>query len=125
VILDFWATTCGPCIIELGVLQKAYAARYGADPKVEFVAISTDTDKPLVAPFAEKHGYTFPVLLTDGTIETPYGCETTIPQLYVIDPEGRIRFHHEGYLADGFLERLDWMIEAAALPHPNPPRQRR
>lgn len=122
VVLDFWATTCAPCIAELGVLQNEYARRYNEDPKVEFVAISTDTNKSLVGPFAQKRGYTFPVLLTDGSIEQPYGCETTIPQLYVIDPAGMIRFHHEGYLADGFLERLDWMIEAAALPHPNPPR---
>jgi len=114
VVLNFWATTCGPCIVELGVLQEVYAKRFDADEGVEFVAISTDTNKALVAPFVQKCGWTFPVLLTDGTIEKPYGCETTIPQTYILDKQGNIRFHHEGYLADGFLERLNWMLDAAA-----------
>jgi peroxiredoxin len=112
VVLIFWATWCGPCIGELDELKTLYD-RYKQDPSVALVTISTDADKELVPKLAAERGYTFPILHSDGSIEEPYRTQS-IPQLYVIDRAGRIRFHESGYSRDGFYARkLDWMIDFA------------
>jgi peroxiredoxin len=111
-VLSFWATWCGPCGSELDALETAFK-RYGSDRGVAFAAVSTDNEKDAVPPFVEKRGYAFPILLSDGSVETPFATQT-IPRLFVIDRKGVIRFEATGMPPDQrFAKRLDWMIEAA------------
>jgi thiol-disulfide isomerase/thioredoxin len=112
-VLSFWATWCGPCQWELEDLKAAYA-KYKNNPIVAFAAVSVDTDRSLVAPHTKKHGYPFPVLLSDGTVETPYDTASGIPKLYVVDGVGNIRFKVDGYnIVGDNVQTLGWMIEAA------------
>ena len=93
-------------------LEAAYR-KYRRNPGVAFAAVSIDMEKVKVAPFLKDQGITLPVLISDGSVEESY-CGTGIPQIYVIDPAGRIRFHQEGWLDDGYgQKRLDWMIASA------------
>jgi peroxiredoxin len=111
-VLSFWATWCGPCLGELDALKTAFA-KYGSDRGVAFAAVSIDNEKNVVPPFVEKRGVVFPVLLSDGSVETPFATQT-IPRLFVIDRKGLIRFEATGLPPDQrFAKRLDWMIEAA------------
>ena len=110
VVASFWATRCGPCISELAELDRA--VEHYADSDVTILAISIDAEKAKVAPFVEEKGYRFQVLYGDGTVEEPYQTGS-IPQLYVIDAKGRIRFHKSGFGEKRFHEALGWMIEAA------------
>src|SRR3712207_4571722 len=82
------------------------------DGGVVFLAVSIDTDKEKVPPLVEKEGYPYLVLLSDGTIEKALSL-TSIPQLYILDGEGNVRFHEVGFGADHFAQHMDWMIEAA------------
>jgi peroxiredoxin len=63
VLVNFWATWCGPCRKEMPDMEKLYGQYAGKG----FVVLGiTDEEREKVAPFIEKHGYTFPILLDPG-----------------------------------------------------------
>ncbi|MCE2435790.1 MAG: redoxin domain-containing protein [Candidatus Latescibacteria bacterium] len=93
-ILDFWATWCGPCLAELPYFQELVNL-YKNDPSVAFLTISQDRSKDIVRKFIEKEGYTFPVIFDTGMGQL-FEIEG-IPVLIVIDQEGNIRYRHFGF----------------------------
>ena len=93
-ILDFWATWCGPCLAELPYFQELVNL-YKNDPSVAFLTISQDRSKDVVRKFIEQKGYTFPVIFDTG-IGQLFEIEG-IPVLIVIDQEGKIRYRHFGF----------------------------
>ena len=93
-ILDFWATWCGPCLAELPYFQELVNL-YKNDPSVAFLTISQDQSKDVVRKFIEQKGYTFPVIFDTG-IGQLFEVEG-IPLLIVIDKEGNIRYKHFGF----------------------------
>lgn len=107
VLVDFWATWCGPCKRELPLLQSAYSK--WKEQEVELLAISTDRDTAAVAPFIEQNKYAFPVLYNDGTAMA-YDV-SGIPTLYILDERGMIQYRHIGYRPD-IVEILNMQIEA-------------
>ncbi len=107
VVLDFWATWCGPCIISFPGMQAA-VNKYAADPNVEFLFINTwQTEEnyvDLVTDFIAENQYTFHVLYDemkerDKATVTAYGIQG-IPTKVFIDGDGFIRFQTAGGNAD-------------------------
>lgn len=96
VVLDFWATWCGPCVAELPQLVKLQA-KYSNNPSVVFQALDADETPQVVKEFMKKNGYSFNVLTAVATsVAKDYGV-TAIPTMFIIDKQGRIQFKHIGF----------------------------
>lgn len=100
VLIDYWATWCGPCKMSFPFLQKAYE-KYRKDPRVAIFAVNTwerekgEARETTVKKFLADNKYTFPVLYDDSSVER-YGVEG-IPTKFMIDQKGIIRFKSIGF----------------------------
>jgi cytochrome c biogenesis protein CcmG, thiol:disulfide interchange protein DsbE len=94
VLLNFWATWCGPCraeIPDLVDLQKRYA------DKLEIIALATDEeDADAVRHFILQSGINYRVAMVSDEVRRDYGGIAALPTAFVIDPQGRIVQKHVG-----------------------------
>lgn len=92
VVVDFWATWCGPCRTEIpgyADLQR----KYGKDGLV-VVGVSLDTDEhaaDTVDNFVKKFGVNYQVVMGDEDVQTAFGGMDAIPTTFLIDRAGQIR----------------------------------
>lgn len=90
VLLNFWATWCGPCRVEMPAMEQLYRTL----PRREFeiLAISTDPQGVTVTrPFQQEMGFTFPILHDlEYRVGLIYGART-LPITFMVDREGIIR----------------------------------
>ena len=105
VILNFWASWCGPCKAEMPDFEDAYRA-YGSE--VQFLILNlTDGDSETVetaSGYIASQGYTFPVYY-DRDLEGAMAYNVTvIPVSYFIDEDGVVRAVHEGMMDAASLE---------------------
>ena len=107
VLVNFWATWCGPCRKEMPHLNRL-ADKYRASGLV-LLGINVDDDVRNATEVAAKLGVKFPVLLdTDKKVSRLYDLNS-MPSTMVIDRNGRVRFVHRGY-QDGYEDQYDKQI---------------
>ena len=89
VVVNFWATWCPPCLVEMPVLNELYAAY--RDQGVEVLGLSLDEEGlPVTKPFVEKLEVTYPIVEADRKTYQAYGNILTIPHTFVIDRAGKV-----------------------------------
>lgn len=109
VILDFWATWCAPCEVQMPVLDALWRdeeERSEHDDDLMIVGISVDTDPAsTVAEWIEERGFLYPIALGDQDLAMRYGVRG-FPTLVIIDPFGGIHTRHVGVLSRSEIESL-------------------
>jgi peroxiredoxin len=107
VLVNFWATWCGPCRQEMPHLNRLYE-KYRASGLV-LLGVNVDENTRAAVDVASKLGVKFPVLPdSDKTVSRLYDLRA-MPSTVLIDRDGRVRYLHRGYLA-GYEDTYDSQI---------------
>ena len=114
VLLDFWATWCGPCQIEIPWFEE-FQRKY-KDRGFEVVGVSMDDDGwKVINPFVQQKKINYRILLGDDSTGSLYGGVDALPMTLVIDRDGRIASVHVGLASKGdFADAIEKLLEAPA-----------
>ena len=95
VFLNFWATWCTPCVIEMPMMEKLYKEM--RKEGMEMLAISVDEGSPaMVKEFIDRYKFTFTILHDpENSVMREYGVRS-IPKTYFVDPDGNVQAKAEG-----------------------------
>lgn len=108
VMLNFWATWCGPCEAEMPYMQELYPEY--KDKGVEIIAVSLDTTELVVDRFIEKYDLTFPIPHDQNKEIRNLYKVGPMPSSFFINPDGEIVEVVEGALTlellEGYLDQI-------------------
>ncbi len=116
VFLNFWATWCGPCRMEMPYIQQVYED-YGsnsgdviilgvANPKTEEHPNNSDVVQEEIESFLSENGYTYPVAMDlDGSVFATYGIQA-FPTTFMIDKNGNVYGYAPGSLSEDIIRSI-------------------
>jgi len=109
VLINFWATWCGPCRIEMPEMQSVFED-YGESEGFLILALDQDESAADVgAPFDELDLTFQPLLDEDNETARSYGLQGTLPASVFINPEGEVTVIHRGVMTRGQID--DFLAE--------------
>ena len=114
VLLDFWATWCGPCKIEIPWFIEF--ERHYKDKGFAVIGVSMDEEGwTVVKPFVSELAINYRILQGNDSTADLYGGVNALPTTFLIDREGRVAWRHEGLAGkDDFEDRIKTLTARSA-----------
>ncbi|WP_417387044.1 TlpA family protein disulfide reductase [Gimesia sp.] len=109
VLINFFATWCGPCRMELPHIQKIWEARKD-NPRFRLLVIGREETMETVTLFCEDQGFTFPAAPDPDRVVFSMFAHDLIPRTLVISPEGKIIFSQVGFYEPD-VEKLETLLD--------------
>jgi thiol-disulfide isomerase/thioredoxin len=111
VLLNFWATWCGPCRKEMPLFSK-WQQDYGAKG-LQIIGLSMDDEAATVKEFLTQRPVTYPILMGDAKLGEEFGGVLGLPLSFLIDAQGRVVAKYQG---EADLSKMEAKIKEL-LPH--------
>jgi len=102
VLVNFWATWCPPCRVEMPGFEKVYRSHRDAGFAVVAVALDGE-NRQAVAQVVEELGLSFAVIPSAGRLPREFGAGPVVPTSFLIDRQGRIRTEVTGIFRETVL----------------------
>lgn len=112
VLVNFWATWCGPCVREMPDLEKLYE-EYSPGGQVEIIAVNVGEAAATVQRFLDQQGYAFQVCCDGGGEISKAFDISSIPRTVIFGRDGSVAADFTGAQLSGNYERLQSAIESA------------
>lgn len=111
VVLNFWATECGGCRLEIpwfvdlaGVNKDQNTVVVGVSMDVSYESLKDASEAwSKVKPFIRTHGIAYPILMGDEAVSKAYEI-TALPATYIVDAKGRVAAKYLGLIDEGDVE---------------------
>jgi thiol-disulfide isomerase/thioredoxin len=112
-LINVWATWCGPCREELPRLEQLYEQLHGRSD-IQVLALDIDEDVGQVAPYVKDKKYTFPVIPAYALVNDALDWYVPIPQNWIIDSNGKWLLTQFGYdEEDNWAQLMMQKLESA------------
>jgi len=120
VVINFWATWCGPCHA-LEPIYERLAAHYAGNERVIFLSANCDEDESLVGPYLAERKPRSSEVFADG-LEELFGVDS-FPTVLILDHTGKVVFRANGFDPDTIEQELSDAIQQTGISAPASPQK--
>ena len=105
VVINYWSTTCPPCVKEIGELNRFHLRHKDKDAVVIGVDFEEIPQEELKG-FVTKHRISYPILLGPPDSPSPLGMVMALPTTFLLTPQGEVLGRHVGPVSEAALEKF-------------------